>query len=101
MNARHSHDRVLIGVLPDETSARAAAAAAQRGVTVAVAPASEDVVDALERHRPLRIDVIDPAGRPVETLDTEEQHRPDGTAEALRGNLDADDYERHQPGQRS
>ena len=75
-------------------------AAAHAGVTVAVATNDQRAVDSLTAHRPIRIDVVNAAGKPLETVDSEDRHNPDGIVQELRTNLDRDDYERHEPGRR-
>jgi hypothetical protein len=80
-------------------------AAAQRGVTVRVWPDDPRVREVMAKRRPLRLDVVDDAGRPLETITTEEQQQDDGAFERVEHRLPQppggdwspvrDDAERH------
>ncbi len=80
-------------------------AAAQRGVTVRAWPDHPRVREVMSKRHPLRLDVVDDAGRPLETIRTEEQDDDDGALERVEDRLPQppggdwspvrDDAERH------
>ncbi len=57
--------------------------AAQRGVTARVWPDSDDTRSVLLAEHPLRLDVLDATGLPVETLTTEREQSATGIKEQL------------------
>lgn len=65
---------------PDESLA------AERGVTVRVADARGDVVEALGEEEPIRLDTVAPSGRKTSTVSTEEERTADGVVENLAQN---------------
>jgi len=68
------------------------AMAAQRGVTVTAAPATEAVERAMAEHHPMRLDVVNRSGMPLEALSDE--RRDDATTPRRVGrNVAADDYQ--------
>jgi outer membrane lipoprotein SlyB len=70
----------------------AEAMAAQRGVTVTAAPATEAVERAMAELHPLRLDVVNRRGTPLDSRPDERE--PDvPTARRLGRNVAADDYE--------
>lgn len=60
--------------------------AAERGVTVRVADATKQVVDALADEEPIRLDTVAPSGRKTSTVKTEEERTADGVVENLAQN---------------
>ena len=60
--------------------------AAERGVTVRVADARGDVVEALADEEPIRLDTVAPSGRKTSTVTTEEERSADGVVENLAQN---------------
>jgi hypothetical protein len=66
--------------------------AAQRGVTVTAAPVTEAVEQAMAEFHPLRLDVVNRRGTPLDARPDERQ--PDlPTARRIGRNVAADDYE--------
>ena len=64
---------------------------AQRGVTVAVTGSLEVAERVMARNQPLRVDLVDPHGNPMEVVD---EARETSTTVELRRHLDEDDYRR-------
>jgi hypothetical protein len=57
--------------------------AAERGVTVRVHSDRDDVRAAMLEAHPIRLDVIDDTGKPIETIATEEQESDTGAVQDL------------------
>jgi len=68
------------------------AVAAQRGITVGVARSDVVVHRIMSRNHPVRVDLVDWDFSPIEVEETDESSAPPG--QAMRRNLDADDYVR-------
>jgi len=68
------------------------AMAAQRGVTVTVAPATEAVERAMAEHHPVRLDVVNRSGTPLEARSDERRDDPT-TSRRVGRNVTADDYQ--------
>ncbi len=61
--------------------------AAERGVTVRVPAAQEEVVAALEEEELIRLDTVAPSGRKTSTVETEDERTSDGVVEDLKENV--------------
>lgn len=61
--------------------------AAERGIPVTVDNQGESVVEALRRHRPIRLDVLDQHQAPAGTIETEDHRDDSGVVEDLGGKL--------------
>jgi hypothetical protein len=57
--------------------------AAERGVTLRVADAGADTVQALEQEEPIRLDTVAPSGRKTSTVETEEERTGSGVVDRL------------------
>ncbi len=60
--------------------------AAERGVTVRVPAAGNEVVAAMEAEEPIRLDTVAPSGRKTSTVETEEERKPEGVVQNLAQN---------------
>lgn len=63
------------------------AEAAERGVTVRAWPDRPEVRDVMVNRAPIRLDVLDRAGRAIETITTEEQQTDDGAVQRVERRL--------------
>lgn len=68
----------------------ASAAAAQRGVVVSVEGPNPDVIEFLKRRRPIRLDLVSPAGAPLGTVVTEDDYTRKGMTQRVGERLQQD-----------